>query len=703
MNNQGGNMNLIVPKTIKRDGLFNEYVNMQAEHASRMLGISKDKLVPVIQQIVREKYKPRRVELLVSPSYGNVKQVNQDFWSVIKSTETAIITPSGSTYKPTYRCQSIMSKMVTDKLAERKKVKKMQLKAAGAGDDILAKRCWYKQASIKVNINSMPGGFASPYNIFYDKGGYNSITSSARCMIARAYTICEQLLGGNFAWFSVEELVNFIVLQLRTMPSCEDVLKCMGHYGLRSFGKEHLMGFYKKTIARYCPGCDLTPVQRIIDTLNDAEINFLYYYCNLRHMIWENDGVFRPWIDNLFNVDNIEIDPNVTKDDAFKMDDTVSTLVTVAFTDKLGGYGLVDICNDHPEYIPKLVAYCRVTEKRLHELDGLMDIFVNTLADIPMTHLKPNTWRNTTIVSDTDSVIFTSVAWDDWYRHGEYGVNQQSYQISALVIYWLHHAVKFALKRFSIAFGYVPDETERLAMKNEFLFPVMMIYPIKKTYVGLQLIQEGVVFKKPKLDIKGQTLRGSSICAKSLAFSAQIMNEDILNTCISSQISGEDIIRKVVAFEQQIYDEIEHGNLEYLKITSLKYERDYTNPESTSVVVGWEFWEQVMTAKYDHIHPPTKVYVFKVTKPQQQYFDWLKKQSPNIHKQLMKYLGDKKKLPNQLVVDPVVGHIPEELIPLINKREVVYTNLSPVYSTLEQIGIAVGCKNQKLLFCDVYA
>ena len=56
-----------------------------------------------------------------------------------------------------------MSKMVTDKLAERKKVKKMQLKAAGAGDDVLAKRCWYKQASIKININSMPGGFGSSF------------------------------------------------------------------------------------------------------------------------------------------------------------------------------------------------------------------------------------------------------------------------------------------------------------------------------------------------------------------------------------------------------------------------------------------------------------------------------------------------------------------------------------------------------------
>lgn len=696
-------MELTVPKTIQRDGLFVEYVNMQAEYLSRILGVSKESLIPRIQQIVRERYTPKRIELLKSPSYGNVQQSNQDFWSTIKSTESLIVTPSGSTYKPTYRCQSIMSKMVADKLAERKKVKKMQLKAAGAGDEVLAKRCWYKQASIKININSMPGGFGSPFNIFYDKGGYNSITSSARCMIARAYTICEQLLGGNFAWFSVEELINFIILQLRTMPSCTEVISCMSKYGLQAFGKQRLMEFYQKTLSRYCPGADLTPVQRIVDTLNDAEVNFLYYYCNLRHIVWENDGVFRSWIDNLFNVDNIEIDPNVTKDDAFKMDDTVSTLTTVAFTDKLGGYGLVDICTDHPEYIPKLVAYCRVTEKRLHELDLLMNTFVNTLADIPATHLKPNTWRNTTIVSDTDSVIFTSGAWDDWYRKNEYGINQQSYQISALVIYWLHHAVKYALKRFSINFGYVPDETERLAMKNEFLFPVMMIYPIKKTYVGLQLIQEGVVFKQPKLDIKGQTLRGSSICAAALEFSAQITNEDILNTAMHAQISAEAIIAKVVTFEQHIYKEIEQGNLEFLKITSLKYERDYKDPESTSVVVGWEFWEKVMTAKYDHIHPPTKVYVFEVTTPVNTYYDWLKKTSPAIYAQMRSYLTIHKELPNQLVVDPVVGHIPEELIPLINKRAVVYTNLSPVYSTLKQIGISVGCEKQKLLFCDVYA
>ena len=695
-------MELVVPKTINRPNLFSEYVEMQVCHLSKRLGVAPEKLRPMVQKIVQARYQPKRTILLESPSYGNLKQTNRDLWGVVKSTSTNIVSPSGSVYMPSYRKQSIMSKMIADELAERKKIKKLQLKAAGEGDEVLARRCWYRQASIKININSMPGGFGSPFNVFYDKGGYNTITSTARCMISRAYTICEQLLGGNFAWFSIEELVNHIVLQLRTRPNDQQIENCINHYHLRWPTLEELDGFYKTTIRRYCPIDDFGPVHELLTRLTKWEIAFLYYYCNLRHLIWENESVFRPWIDKLMDVSNLVIDEQVTKADAFAIDDTVVAVTTVAFTDKLGGYGQVDICNDHPEYIPKLVAYCRATEARLHQLDFLMETFVNTLADVPMSHRKPATWRNTTIVSDTDSVIFTSGAWDDWYRHGEYGITQQSYQIASLVIYWLHHAVKYALKRFSINFGYVPDEVNRLAMKNEFLFPVMLIFPLKKTYVGLQLIQEGVVFKQPKLDIKGQTLRGSTICAKSLDFAANLMHQDILLQSISGQISGEELIRKVVNYEEEIRQGLEHGDLDYLKITSLRPEDDYARPESTSVLVGWNFWEQVMTAKYDNIHPPTKVYIFKVAKPNTDYFDWLAKHSKKIHAKLMEYLERMKKLPNQLIVDPVVGHIPEELIPLINRREVIYANLSPVYSTLRQLGIGIGDEKLRLIFSDVY-
>ena len=699
---KGDTMELTVPDRIHHGNIFVEYVNMQATYLSRILNVPAESLIPKIQAIVKERYQPKRVEILKTTSYGNVKQINQDLWTTINRSEGSIITPSGSAYKPTYKCHSIMSKMVTDMLNERKKVKKQQLKAAGAGDDVTAKMCWYKQASIKITVNSIPGGFGSPFNIFFDKGGYNGITSSARCMIARAYTICEQLLGGNFSWFSVNELINFIILHLRTKPSDAQIEKCMEIYHLKVPTKDMLMEFYRTTMARYIPSADLTPVQNLVNTLSQNETTFLYYYCNLRHIIWENENIFRPWIARLFNVDNLEIDENVTKDDAFAIDETVVAVTTVAFTDKLGGYGMVDICTDHPEFIPKLVAYCRVTEKRLHELNYLMDTFVNTLADIPMTHLKPFTWRNTTIVSDTDSVIFTSGAWDDWYRHNEYQITHESYQIASLTIYWLHHAVKFALKRFSIAMGYIPDETNRLSMKNEFLFPVMIIYPIKKTYVGLQRIQEGVVYKTPKLDIKGQTLRGSTIAAKSKAFFSDLINNDILNASMVKPIDGNYIIDKVIAFETNIRTQIESGNIEFLKNTSLRYERDYKNPEETSVFVAWSFWEYVMTAKYDHIHPPTKVYIFRVKTPTTEYYKWLQSTSKKIYNKMTEYLDGFKKLPNQLIIDPVIGHIPEEFIPLIDTRHVIYENLVPVYESLKRLNIAVGCESKQLLFNDVY-
>ena len=54
-----------------------------------------------------------------------------------------------------------------------------------------------------------------------------------------------------------------------------------------------------------------------------------------------------------------------------------------------------------------------------------------------------------------------------------------------------------------------------LAMKNEFLYPIMLLYDIRKTYVGIIAAQEGNILKTPAPDIKGQTLKGSMFCEKT--------------------------------------------------------------------------------------------------------------------------------------------------------------------------------------------
>lgn len=696
-------MNLPTPETIKHPHMMDEYVLMQANFIHRQTGMPIEEAIPKIQKIIQEKYTPKKLIMLQSPSYGNVKKIEQDLWKFIRFTADYILSPSGSVYKPPYQTRSVISQMLVEKLAERKKVKKVQLKAEGAGDDVLAKRCWYKQATIKINCNSLPGGFGSEYNIFYDKPNYNTITSAARCMISRAYTICEQLLGGNFSWFSEEELINHIILNLREMSPKENIRKCIDKYKIQIPTRQMLMTFYTDTLKQYVPSPNMKQIRILVDSLDELELTFLYYYCNLRHLIWGNDNIFRPYIKHLFDVSDIAIDENVTKDDAYAIDDTVTTLTTVAFSDKLGNFGLGDICSDHPEYIPKLVAYSRATERRLRVLDLLMDTFVNTGADVPESQKKPHTWRNTTIVSDTDSVIFTADAWDSWWRDGKLNIVNESYQIASLVSYWLHHAVKFALKRFSIKFGITGKDTSVLAMKNEFLYPVMLIFDTKKTYVGIQKVKEGVILPKPKADVKGQTLRGSSICNESLNFSENLMIHDILEPVMNGPLSGEDIIQKIVEFEHEIRDSIEQRKeMTYLKITSLKYERDYKNPESASVVIGHQFWQEIFAEKYGDIHAPTKVKTFEVIHPKEDYWKWLEKVSPDICEKMQRYVSRTKKFPNHLIVNPIGDTMPMEMIPLVNIRAVIWHNIKPSYNTLKRLNISVGCEDKKLLLSDIY-
>lgn len=696
-------MQIPTPDKIYRDSLFTQYIEMQVQYLKKMCPeLTEDQIRTKVQAIVKERYKPKRCKILKDLAYGKDKFVEQDLWNLLKFSENTIVSPNGTFYKPPYQVQSIISKMVVDKLAERKRIKKIQLKAEGAGDEVLAKRCWYQQATIKINCNSLPGGFGSAYNIFYCKPAYNTITSTARCMIARAYTICEQLLGGNFAWFTEEELLNHIVLNVKHMAPREQVEKCVQKYKLKLPTKKMLCDFYEETLRQYVPNPKMKAIFDYIDKLDQTEVTFLFYYCNLRHIMWYNEEVFKPYIKHVLNIDDIAVDENVTKDDAFKIDETVTTVATVAFADKLGNFGLVDICNDHPEFIPKLVAYSKATEKRLHVLDLLMDTFVNTGADIPETQKKPMTWRNTTIVSDTDSVIFTADAWDSWYRQGALDVTQESYQIASLVIYWLHHAVEFALRRFSVKFGVTGEAVTRLAMKNEFLFSVMMIYDAKKTYVGIQKVKEGVILPKPKPDVKGQTLRGSSICTEALDFSENLMIKEILEPVTQGPISGEELIQKVVDFEHHIADTIQNRDSTFMKITSLKYERDYKNPESTSVFKAWVFWQKVFAQEYGDLHPPTKVKIFELVQPTQDYFDWLEKESPDIYKKMRKYIIENKKLPNNLIINPADNSIPKEMVPLVNVRAVIWHNIKPSYNTLSRLNIGVGCEKQKLLLSDIY-
>ena len=82
--------------------------------------------------------------------------------------------------------------------------------------------------------------------------------------------------------------------------------------------------------------------------------------------------------------------------------------------------------------------------------------------------------------SDTDSTTATLKGWVEWYTGTIIESSKESYQISALCIYWLTTVIRGVLHKFSIAHGAHEKYADIMKMKNEFLYIVQILYKAKK-------------------------------------------------------------------------------------------------------------------------------------------------------------------------------------------------------------------------------
>ena len=165
------------------------------------------------------------------------------------------------------------------------------LKAKAAGDKTNEMRHYYAQTLIKINVNSLPGNYGSPYSIFYNKPNYNAITSSGRALIGYANSMIEAVLGGNFAWFSIAELTMHLVSHLSKGIDSARVADVMNRYGLKWVTKDDLLNFYKETMRRYriWEDAEFAQPSRIISSMTNEEVQFFWYFQNLRHVIMGNE------------------------------------------------------------------------------------------------------------------------------------------------------------------------------------------------------------------------------------------------------------------------------------------------------------------------------------------------------------------------------------------------------------------------------
>ena len=687
-----------------RPGLLSEYRAAQVRHICRKFGISEDEATQRITEIMRKRYKPMTAVIVETLTDGAPKLLAVDLVDYLNRHCDDLVSPSGSFYKQHETQTGITIKMIQDKLKQRKVAKKAMLKCKAIGDEVNELINYYLQTLIKIGVNSLPGNYGSKYSIFYDKGNYNAITSAGRALIGYANTCIEHVLGGNFGWYSFDQLINHIVVNINHIDHSK-VKSTMKRHNLHQATKEELFEFYKKELSIYHKYKNFDVIWDEVKRLSDTEVQFFWYYQNLRHVLMGNDEVFRPWLEDMFNFDLVPQNPNVKPEDLFELDGALVTMINVAF-DKYVNSGDPEIqVYDLPRKIPEkakiFVNIANYVSAKLKEFDDIMDTFINTEICVPDVLNRKFMIRNSSVVSDTDSVIFTVKDWVDWYTHDIYKIYPGTYHIACLMIYWIQIAVAHSLKLYSIAHGAKGSHVGDMAMKNEFLYPTMIEADIKKTYAGVVTVQEGVILPKPADDIKGVQLKGSTMVKEATAFANNFIVNDILLDSLNKKISGHELIAKVMEFEQQIYKDIMEGKTKWCEPLSIKNKEDYATPLSQNYFY-FMAWEEVFASKYGEFMVPNKTYAVPIASPTPEYFEMLRKTSPAIAKKFEAFVSKYGKAPSKIVVNPNLNMIPTELIPLVKIREIISANINPCRLILRQLGISCGFDDQDLLFTEVY-
>jgi len=666
--------------------------------------LSREEANQYVRDVAKSKYQPKTIIHVETVRYGETRIVAEDLAIYYERKRDMIMSPSGSVYLPTDQKIGIVTQLVTDQLKRRSQHKKAMLQAKAVGDTTTEMQHYFAQTTIKINVNSLPGGMGSMYNVFYDKGNYNSITSSARALIAQAYTTAETVLGGNFAWFSEEELINHIMIHITDGIDRDKLRDMMNRHHLRWPTRVELYEFYRKTIQQYHPSDQIPRVKELINTMTAEEVAFFWYFQNLRHLIWGNENIFRPWLNDLFDLTKIEMRSDVVPDDLFKIDKDLIAVIAVSFNELFSTdddtMQVYDFPSKRPDLAKKFVSIAHYVQEQLDGIRDLFDMFIYTRLNTPRINLKKHMFRNTVILSDTDSVIFTAKDWVEWYTGDYFKLTTKTYQISSCAIYWLTKAISHCLAKYSVAHGATGEFIKIMEMKNEFLYPTMIVYSIKKTYAGQIKIQEGVILNKLATDIKGVQLRGSDVCATATKFVEDFLVKHVLEKA-NGRLSAAELIGTVVKFEQQIRKSVLDGETEFFKMLSIKMERDYATPTSSNYFYLMA-WQEIFAQKYGDIQPPTKTAIAFLYPPTEQYYTMLEDMDKRLAKSAREFYLKYKRHPASICINPQLDRVPKELIPLIDIRSIIYHNVKALYLTLTQLGISVGSDDKKLLLSDLY-
>lgn len=622
--------------------------------------------------------------------------------------ENELIAPTMTTYLRHDVALGYPVELIEDRVKKRSAAKKRQQAAEMAGDTFTAIMENNNQKNSKITSNSYSGATVVAGTAMYNRTTHSTLTSTTRSTSAYANANNEKMLAGNRHYFNPEIVLNNIV----TIANRIDMVNfqnIMTRFGILTLTRDEVFQYLLRSTRKYWRNKEAeSRIRNFMEKFTELELSAVVYvgdFFGINH--------FNPdFVKGILN-DFVEPDPNekeLSQEEATavinRVNENILLMVIVFNMEILENKSLKD-WKLTSEAITVAKDILRVERSLEKYRDFFSTFFRTTIVPTSIAYF-PTSIREVALMSDTDSTIFTTQEWVKMDQ-GAYVLNKRSYSVYSFLTYLLSETTKHILALMSANFGIPSDRIFDIEMKNEFLFGVFVPTNNTKHYFASQMVKEGNVYKKPKLEIKGVHLKSSNN-PPEINEEAENLMSYICDTLRQNKlIDIEHVLRWVGDVERRILDSVDKGEPRYFKRGQIKDKISYSGPPEQSNYKHYLMWNEIFAPKYGQVAPPpySSVQVKTTLKNKTMTKQWLESMEDQEMAQRFRAWIDRSKsdvistfnFPMELFTNQ---SIPKEVISIIDKRSLIVNVCHSLYFILETLGIYMLNEKITRLVSDEY-
>ncbi len=515
-----------------------------------------------------------------------------------------VIVPTFTTYVNPEVEQSLVSVFMKRNAGRRGIIKKQAQVEEMRGNKELAYALNNQQDNAKRNNNSMSGVMGSSGSIFENPTGHNTLTSMTRSMSSISNALNERMIGGNRHYLDSETALNNMTALISTMD-IDMVDKAIREYNLVIPTTDDIVGIIRRSSDKYWN--DPRHIKYIRDyasKMTGLERAAIAYTQDLYHIRKLNPEFMRRFTEDFAIPDrSVEIDDPIAYIES--VDPLIANYAHQVFISKLRGKD-----KDRKRWSRDLqmeIAWsCRTISRAITKYKSLIDAFL-VVRTLPCTTAHINHMaRESVVLSDTDSTMFSVDDWVIWY-FGKLRFDDFAFAIAGSIMFVSTQLIAHGMAMLSANMNVARDKLFVLSMKPEFVFPVFAQTPVAKHYFCSVSVKEGGVYEHNEYETKGVHLKSSATPVEIMNSSQDRMKYLLDLIEAGGEIDHDEEINRVADIERTISKSIMSGEATYLKKMFIKTPQSYAKPPEESPFRYHVLWNEVFAPSYASVEEPPYV------------------------------------------------------------------------------------------------